>query len=265
MTTALTPSSALSVVVLAAGKGTRMRSDLPKVLQPLAGKPLLGHVLDTVHTLQAQTAVVVTGFGAQAVQDTFADHSGLRFALQEPQLGTGHAVQQALPDLPQDGACLVLYGDVPLVPAASLLPLVADAQAGALALLTVELDDPTGYGRILRAADGAVHGIVEHKDASSAQRAVRECNTGILCAPLVHLRRWLSQLRNDNAQGEYYLTDVVALAVADGVPVRASTVIDADDVLGVNDRRQLAHLERVLQTRAADRLLDAGVTLPDPT
>jgi UDP-N-acetylglucosamine pyrophosphorylase (EC 2.7.7.23)/glucosamine-1-phosphate N-acetyltransferase (EC 2.3.1.157) len=159
----------------------------------------------------------------------------------------------------------VLYGDVPLAPAASLAPLVAEAQTGALALLTVKLDDPTGYGRILRDADGAVQGIVEHKDATPTQRAVRECNTGILCAPLPALRRWLGQLRNDNAQGEYYLTDVVALAVADGVPVRASTVADADDVLGVNDRSQLAHLERVVQLRAARRLLDAGVTLADPS
>ncbi|HOI67710.1 MAG TPA: NTP transferase domain-containing protein, partial [Thiomonas arsenitoxydans] len=241
MTIAQTPSSALSVVVLAAGKGTRMRSDAPKVLQPLAGKPLLGHVLDTVHHLAAERVVVVTGFGAQRVQEAFAHQAHLRFALQEPQLGTGHAVQQALPDLPGDGVCLVLYGDVPLAPAASLAPLVAQAQTGALALLTVELDDPTGYGRILRSADGAVQGIVEHKDATPTQRAVRECNTGILCAPLPALRRWLGQLRNDNAQGEYYLTDVVALAVADGVPVRASTVADADDVLGVNDRNQLAH------------------------
>lgn len=265
MTIAQAPSSTLSVVVLAAGKGTRMRSDAPKVLQPLAGKPLLGHVLDTVHHLSAERVVVVTGFGAQRVQEAFAHQAHLRFALQEPQLGTGHAVQQALPDLPGDGVCLVLYGDVPLAPAASLAPLVAQAQTGALALLTVELDDPTGYGRILRNADGAVQGIVEHKDATPAQRAVRECNTGILCAPLPALRRWLGQLRNDNAQGEYYLTDVVALAVADGVPVRASPVADADDVLGVNDRSQLAHLERVVQLRTARRLLDAGVTLADPS
>jgi len=257
--------SPLSVVVLAAGKGTRMRSDHPKVLQPLAGKPLLGHVLDTVEQLHAERTVVVTGFGAQQVQAAFAQRPQLQFALQQPQLGTGHAVQQALPLLPADGVCLVLYGDVPLAPAHSLLPLVAQAQAGALALLTVELPDPTGYGRILRAADGAVLGIVEHKDATPAQRALRECNTGIVCAPLAALRRWLAALRNDNAQGEYYLTDIVALAVAEGVPVRASTVADADDVLGVNDRRQLAHLERVVQRRAADRLLDAGVTLADPS
>ena len=264
MTTATAPTAPLSVAVLAAGKGTRMRSDLPKVLQPLAGRPLLAHVLDTVHTLQAQTAVVVTGFGADKVQAAFARRPGLRFALQEPQLGTGHAVQQAIPLLPADGVCLVLYGDVPLVPASSLLPLIAQAQAGALALLTVELAHPDGYGRILRDTDGAVQGIVEHKDASPAQRAIHECNTGILCAPVAHLRRWLGGLGNDNAQGEYYLTDVVALAVADGVQVRAATVDDPDDVLGVNDRRQLAHLERVLQRRAADRLLDFGVTLADP-
>ena len=257
-------SPSLSVVVLAAGKGTRMRSDLPKVLQPLAGRPLLAHVLDTVHVLQAQSAVIVTGFGADRVQAEFADRPGMQFVLQEPQLGTGHAVQQAVPQLPADGVCLVLYGDVPLVPARSLLPLVAQAQAGALALLTVELDDPAGYGRVLRDAYGAVRAIVEHKDATPEERSVRECNTGILCAPVALLRRWLAKLGNDNAQGEYYLTDVVAHAVADGVAVHATRVDDADDVLGVNDRRQLAHLERVLQRRAADRLLDQGVTLADP-
>jgi bifunctional UDP-N-acetylglucosamine pyrophosphorylase/glucosamine-1-phosphate N-acetyltransferase len=257
-------ASPLCVVVLAAGKGTRMRSDVPKVLQPLAGKPLLGHVLDTVQHLAADHVVVVTGFGAQQVQQAFAHQPRLRFALQEPQLGTGHAVQQALPELPDHGVCLVLYADVPLVGASSLAPMVAQARAGALALLTVELPDPTGYGRILRSAGGAVQGIVEHKDATPQQRAIRECNTGILCAPLPQLRRWLARLRNDNAQGEYYLTDVVALAVADGVPVHASTVADADDVLGVNDRGQLAHLERVVQRRAARRLLDSGVTLADP-
>ncbi|MGC9236848.1 MAG: bifunctional UDP-N-acetylglucosamine diphosphorylase/glucosamine-1-phosphate N-acetyltransferase GlmU [Thiomonas sp.] len=264
MSTVPTPASPLCVVVLAAGKGTRMRSDSPKVLQPLAGKPLLGHVLGTVHQLAAERTVVVTGFGAQQVQQAFAHQPHLRFALQEPQLGTGHAVQQALPELPDHGVCLVLYGDVPLVSAASLVPMVAQARAGALALLTVELPDPTGYGRILRGAGGAVQGIVEHKDATPEQRAIRESNTGILCAPLPQLRRWLGQLRNDNAQGEYYLTDVVALAVADGVPVQAFTVADTDDVLGVNDRKQLAHLERVVQQRAANRLLESGVTLADP-
>lgn len=265
MTTPTPNPSPLSVVVLAAGKGTRMRSGLPKVLQPLAGRPLLAHVLDTVHALQAQTAVVVAGFGADAVRAEFGDRAGLRFVLQEPQLGTGHAVQQAVPALPADGVCLVLYGDVPLVPAGSLLALVAQARAGALALLTVELADPAGYGRVLRDAAGAVRAIVEHKDATPAQRAVRECNTGILCAPVALLRGWLGRLRSDNAQNEYYLTDVVAHAVADGVAVHATGVDDADDVLGVNDRRQLAHLERVLQRRAADRLLDQGVTLADPT
>ncbi|OYV39540.1 MAG: UDP-N-acetylglucosamine diphosphorylase/glucosamine-1-phosphate N-acetyltransferase, partial [Thiomonas sp. 20-64-5] len=264
MTTSTASSPALSVVVLAAGKGTRMRSDLPKVLQPLAGKPLLGHVLDTAHQLAAERVVVVTGFGAQRVQQAFADQPHLRFALQEPQLGTGHAVQQALADLPDDGVCLVLYGDVPLAPAASLVPLVAEAQAGALAVLTVELGDPTGYGRILRSADGAVQGIVEHKDATPAQRAVRECNTGILCAPLPHLRRWLGQLRNDNAQGEYYLTDVVRLAVADGCPVRAHRISDALQVAGVNSPAQLAELERALQRRRAQAMIEQGVRLADP-
>lgn len=241
-----------------------MRSAAPKVLQPLAGRPLLAHVLDTAHALDAERVAVVTGFGAEQVQAAFDHDERLRFTLQEPQLGTGHAVQQALPQLPADGLCLVLYGDVPLVPADALRPLVAAAREGALALLTVALDDPTGYGRILRDNGSAVRGIVEHKDATAEQRAVRECNTGILCAPLAKLRGWLDAVRNDNAQGEYYLTDVVAMAVADGVPVHASVVADADAVLGVNDRRQLAHLERVVQRRAADRLLDAGVTLADP-
>lgn len=254
----------LSVIVLAAGKGTRMRSAHPKVLQPLAGRPLLAHVLETAWALQPQHLVVVTGFGAEQVQAAFAGDARLQFARQEPQLGTGHAVQQALPLLPEAGVALVLYGDVPLVPAAALAPLVRAAREGALALLSVELDDPSGYGRILRDGSGAVTGIVEHKDASAEQRAIRECNTGMLCAPLAQLRQWVARLRNDNAQGEYYLTDVVALAAADGVAVQALRVADPDSVLGVNDRRQLAHLERVVQARAAAALLDAGVTLADP-
>ncbi len=256
-------ASFLQVVILAAGKGTRMRSALPKVLQPLAGRPLLAHVLATAQALRAQRPIVVIGHGAEAVQSRFAAAS-VDFTLQSPQLGTGHAVLQAAPLLDDAAVVLVLYGDVPLVQAAALAPLVDIAAGGHLALLTVQLPDPAGYGRIVRNAAGEVERIVEHKDASVAERGINEVNTGILAAPAAALKRWLGQLRCDNAQGEYYLTDIVALAIADGVAVQAVTAPDAHDTLGVNDRAQLAQLERLMQLRQASALLAAGVTLADP-
>ena len=253
----------LHVVVLAAGRGTRMRSARPKVLQPLAGRALLAHVLDTAAQLDAQRRIVVVGHGAEQVQAAFAD-SALHFCLQQPQLGTGHAVQQAAAAFADDAVVLVLYGDVPLVRASTLQPLLDAARSGALGLLSVELADPGGYGRIVRDAAGQVQRIVEHKDADRAELAIREVNTGILAAPGALLRRWVAALRDDNAQHEFYLTDVVALARADGVAVHASVAAHADETLGVNDRSQLAALERIVQRRHADALLAAGVTLADP-
>ncbi|MDR4124395.1 bifunctional UDP-N-acetylglucosamine diphosphorylase/glucosamine-1-phosphate N-acetyltransferase GlmU [Yanghanlia caeni] len=257
----------LNIVILAAGLGKRMQSDLPKVLHRIAGRPMLAHVLDAARQLQPARIVVVTGHGAEQVQAAFQGEAGVVFALQQPQQGTGHAVQQALPHLLEGNgdadATLVLYGDVPLVQAETLSGLL-QARAGGLALLTETVDDPTGYGRIVRNAAGNVERIVEHKDATDAQRAIREVNTGILAAPTARLRDWLGRISNDNAQGEYYLTDVVALAVADGVPVHAAQPAAAWETLGVNSRLQQAQLERAWQQEQARRQLEAGVTLADP-
>ncbi len=254
----------LEVVVLAAGQGTRMRSDLPKVLQPLAGQPLLGHVLDTAEALKADRVHVVGGHGGEAVPDAFSGRGGIQWVEQAEQLGTGHAVEQAMPGVPDDAVVLVLYGDVPLIEPATLEQLVAPAREGAVAVLTVDMIDPTGYGRILRDQEGRVLRIVEEKDASPQEQAIREVNTGLMAAPAARLRTWLSALDNDNAQGEFYLTDVVGLAVAEGVPVEPVPAGGTDEVLGINDRRQLADAERALRRRRADRLLAAGVTLADP-
>ncbi|MBW4049286.1 MAG: bifunctional UDP-N-acetylglucosamine diphosphorylase/glucosamine-1-phosphate N-acetyltransferase GlmU [Proteobacteria bacterium] len=253
----------MQVVVLAAGKGTRMRSAHPKVLQPLAGRPLLAHVLHTASALAAQRAIIVVGHGAEKVRAQFAP-AGVEFVVQAPQLGTGHAVLQAAPLLDDTAVVLVLYGDVPLVRPATLAPLLDIAASGHLALLTVTLNDPTGYGRIMRDTAGVVQRIVEHKDAGPAERAIGEVNTGIVAAPAGLLKRWVAGLRNDNAQGEYYLTDIVALARAEGVPVQAVACADPDETLGVNDRAQLAQLERIVQGRQAQELLAEGVTLADP-
>ena len=252
----------LEILILAAGKGTRMRSDLPKVLHRLAGRPLLGHVVDTARALGAAQTCVVYGYGGDAVPQALADET-LTFVMQAEQHGTGHAVKQALPRLADAGVTLVLYGDVPLTRAATLKPLVAAAQAGKLGLLTVTLAQPDGYGRIVRDG-GRVVRIVEHKDATPGERAITEVNTGILAVATRDLKRWIGELRNDNAQGEYYLTDIVALAVRDGVEVATCQPDDAWEVLGVNSKAQLAALERVHQSETARALLDAGVTLLDP-
>jgi bifunctional UDP-N-acetylglucosamine pyrophosphorylase/glucosamine-1-phosphate N-acetyltransferase len=255
---------ALNVVVMAAGKGTRMKSALPKVLHVLAGRSLLNHVLQATAELGAARTVVITGHGAEAVEATLAG-GGVRFARQMPQLGTGHAVQQAVPQLDDANATtLILNGDVPLIRGATAAALARACGGRQLALLTIELGDATGYGRILRDADGNVLGIVEHKDASAAQRAIREIYTGMMSAPTAALKRWLSALKNDNAQGEYYLTDVVALAVAEGTRVVASAAADETEVLGVNSPLQLADLERRYQRRQAETLMEAGVRLADP-
>lgn len=253
----------MNVVILAAGQGKRMRSDLPKVLHPLAGKPLLGHVIDTAHGLGDSRCVVVYGHGGDRVRAAFeGSRHRLDWALQSPQLGTGHAVQQAVPFLDDAAATLVLYGDVPLTRVESLRRLV-EVAAGGLGVLTVEMPDPAGYGRIVR-QDGRLVRIVEHKDASPDERMIREVNTGILVAPTPLLKQWLTRLRNDNAQAEYYLTDVIAMAVADGVPVATAAPDHRWETLGVNSKTQLAELERIHQRNLADALLDAGVTLADP-
>ena len=252
----------LDIVILAAGQGTRMRSALPKVLHPVAGKSMLGHVIDTARTLQPQSVQVVIGHGAEKVRERLAADD-LNFVIQAEQLGTGHAVAQALPQLGAD-TVLILYGDVPLIEAATLQRLLALVNDDQLGLLTVELADPTGYGRIVRDAQGVVQAIVEHKDASDAQRQIREGNTGILAVPGNRLADWLGRLSNSNAQGEYYLTDVIAMAVADGLVVATERAADEMEVLGANDRIQLSQLERHYQYRAARRLMAQGVTLIDP-
>lgn len=255
----------LNIVILAAGLGKRMQSSLPKVLHPIAGKSMLAHVLDQARLLKPQRIVVVVGHGADAVKAAFADQPDLDFVLQSPQQGTGHAVMQAAPLLDDDAksATLVLYGDVPLVRADTLRSLLSSRGDG-MAVLTEKLADPTGYGRIVRNAGGQVQRIVEHKDASADELAICEVNTGIVAAPTVHLKRWLSQLRNDNAQGEYYLTDIVGLSVADNVPVGAAHPGASWETLGVNSRVQQAQLERIWQAEQANRLLEQGVTLADP-
>jgi bifunctional UDP-N-acetylglucosamine pyrophosphorylase/glucosamine-1-phosphate N-acetyltransferase len=252
----------LEILILAAGKGTRMRSEMPKVLHKLAGKPLLGHVVDTTHALGATQTCVVYGFGGEAVPKAMADDK-LTFVLQAEQHGTGHAVKQALPLLADDSVTLVLYGDVPLTHTATLQPLVEAANAGRLGLLTVTLAHPDGYGRIVR-ENGTVARIVEHKDASPAERAIQEVNTGILAVATRHLKQWIAELKNDNAQQEYYLTDIIALAVRSGMEVETHQPAFEWEVLGVNSKAQLAELERIHQNEIAQALLQDGVTLMDP-
>jgi len=250
------------VVILAAGQGKRMNSDLPKVLHPLAGKPMLVHVIDTARELASERICVVHGHGGDQVKAALSGDD-LAYALQMPQLGTGHALQQALPHLTKAPVTLVLYGDVPLVRTSTLRALLEAAGKG-VAVLTAELPDPTGYGRILRNKAGRVTGIVEQKDATAVQRRICEINTGIMALPTVKLAQWLPKLQNRNAQKEYYLTDVIALAVKDRVPVVGVKSGDAGETEGVNSRVQLARLERVYQQRLAAQLLEAGVTMIDP-
>ena len=261
----------LDVVILAAGQGKRMNSALPKVLHRLAGKPLLGHVLDTARTLAAERICVVYGHGGDQVQ-TALQAPDLSWAIQSPQLGTGHAVLQAMPQLAADfsvnssassSITLVLYGDVPLIQADTLQRLLSAAEQGGLTLLTAHLDNPKGYGRIVREA-GKVTCIVEEKDATETQRQIKEINTGILVAPTAALARWLPTLGNRNAQGEYYLTDIVAMAVQEGLPIVTAHPEHLWEVDGVNSQVQLATLERVYQLTVANRLLDSGVGLADP-
>ena len=251
---------------MAAGKGTRMKSSKPKVLHRLGGRALAQHVIDTAAGVSARSVVVITGHGAEVVEAGLCapDSLTLSYVRQEPQLGTGHAVQQALPVLPDDGVTLVLSGDVPLTRPETLQALLDLCGGERLALLTLSMDDPTGYGRIVRGDDGSVRAIVEQKDASPEQRAIQEIYSGIMAVPTRWLRIWLGRLDNQNAQGEYYLTDVVKFAVADGQKVQAHRITDALQVAGVNSPVQLAELERAYQRRRAEALMEQGVRLADP-
>ncbi|ABF07072.1 bifunctional UDP-N-acetylglucosamine pyrophosphorylase / glucosamine-1-phosphate N-acetyltransferase [Cupriavidus metallidurans] len=253
----------MNIVILAAGMGKRMNSALPKVLHPVAGQPMLSHVLDTARTLSPSRLVVVVGHGAELVRKAVGADD-VAFAEQAQQLGTGHAVMQALPLLDDSQPTLVLYGDVPLTSVDTLKGLVQAAGAERLGVLTVEMPDPTGYGRIVRDAAGNIVRIVEQKDASEDVRAIREINTGIIVCPTAHLRQWLATLRNDNSQGEYYLTDTIERAVNDGVEVVSAQPAALWETLGVNSKVQLAEIERIHQRNIAQRLLEAGVTLLDP-
>ena len=253
----------LSVVILAAGQGKRMKSDLPKVLQPLAGRPMLTHVIDAARALGAADIHVVYGHGGERVRDTLHGDD-LRWALQAEQQGTGHAVMQAMPAIGDDARVLVLYGDVPLVRPETLRRLLDAAGDGRLALLSVRMKAPAGYGRVIRDRGRRVVRIVEHRDANAKERAIDEVNTGLLAAPAAHLRRWLDGITNDNAQGEYYLTDVVVQAVKNGFGIEAVVADSEDEVLGVNDKMQLAEVEAVNRRRRAEELMAQGVTLVDP-
>lgn len=256
----------LNIVILAAGQGKRMQSNLPKVLHPIAGRPMLTHVLDSARALGAQCIVVVVGHGAEQVKQAYAVQPDLQFALQQPQLGTGHAVLQAVPLLQEsdtNDVTIILYGDVPLVQPDTLRALLT-ARADGVAILTEILPDATGYGRIVRDSKGNVTAIVEHKDATPEQRAIQEVNTGIMAVPTRHLKSWLAKLTNNNAQGEYYLTDIIGMAVAEGVSVNVAHPAASFETLGVNSRLQQAELERLWQRELARRQLEAGVTIVDP-
>ena len=257
----------LSIIILAAGQGTRMRSTLPKVLHPLAGRPLLEHVIDAAEALGADSIHIVYGHGGEQVRERLAARR-LTWVEQTEQLGTGHAVAQALPAVPDGDRVLVLYGDVPLIGTDTLGRLLAAADGGRFGLLTAELADPSGYGRILRdapaAAGGRVTGIVEQKDATPEQLCIHEINTGFLAVDAAPLKRWVARLGNGNSQGEYYLTDVIAQAAAEGMAIETIAPHTLVEILGVNNRAQLAELEREYQYRQAHRLLHAGVTLHDP-
>jgi bifunctional UDP-N-acetylglucosamine pyrophosphorylase/glucosamine-1-phosphate N-acetyltransferase len=253
----------LSVVILAAGQGKRMKSDLPKVLQPLAGRPILSHVLDAAKFLGASAIHVVYGHGGDRVKQKLS-HEPVNWVLQAEQLGTGHAVAQAITAIPDEHQVLVLYGDVPLVRKATLEQLIKSSSANAVGLLTVVLADPTGYGRVVRDGAGNVVRIVEQKDANTKERAIDEVNTGLIAAPAGSLRKWLAALRNDNAQGEYYLTDIIVMAVRDGLRINPVIAPTEAEVLGVNDKVQLAQLEGALRAERATQLMLQGATLADP-
>ena len=252
----------LSIIILAAGQGTRMRSDLPKVLQPLAGKPLLAHVLACAKALAADDVCVVYGHGGEAVQAELSEPN-IRWALQAEQLGTGHAVQQAMPEAPDENRVLILAGDVPLLMPATLERLLVETPLNEMAVLTVDMDDPTGYGRIVRAND-SVQCIVEQKEANEKQCGISEINTGVILCPGDKLKNWLASLGNDNSQGEYYLTDVIAMSVADDVKVHGIKADSSVEVMGINDKKQLAESERALQARLVDELMQEGVGFADP-
>ena len=253
----------LNVIVLAAGQGKRMHSDLPKVLHRLGGRSLLGRVVDTARTLQAAKIVVVYGHGGEQVRQAFATDAGLIWAEQKEQLGTGHAVKQAMPHVDPDSDVLIVYGDVPLIEAKSLR-LLLESSRETLGVMTAVVEDASGYGRIVRDAAGRVLRIVEQKDATEAERAIREWNTGFLATRAARLSGWLARVKNENAQKEYYLTDVIGLAVADGLAVKTTQPANVWEVEGVNSKRQLAQLERIHQRDVANGLLEQGVTLADP-
>lgn len=253
----------LSVVILAAGKGTRMYSDLPKVLHPIAGKPMVKHVIDTAKQLQAHQIHLIYGHGGDLLQQRLADEP-VNWVLQAEQLGTGHAMQQAAPYFEDDENILMLYGDAPLITPETLTKLVAAKPENGIALLTVVLANPTGYGRIIR-ENGSVVAIVEQKDATPEQRAIQEINTGVMVASGASFKKWLAQLDNNNAQGEFYITDVIAMANRDGYQVEAVQADDLMEVEGANNRLQLAALSRYYQKREAEKLMLAGVTIVDPT
>ena len=252
-----------SVIILAAGKGTRMRSSLPKVLQPLAGRPLLGHVIETAKKLNAQNIITIFGHGGDLVQQAFIQEN-VQWVEQAEQLGTGHAVKVTLPVLPSDGVSLILSGDVPCISQETLEKLLAVSRETGIGLVTLTLADATGYGRIVR-ENNKIQAIVEHKDANDTQRQIQEINTGIYCVSNAKLHQWLPRLSNNNAQGEYYLTDIVAMAIADGLEVASVEPERAFEVEGVNDRVQLAALEREFQAYQAKKLMQQGVHLIDPS
>jgi bifunctional UDP-N-acetylglucosamine pyrophosphorylase/glucosamine-1-phosphate N-acetyltransferase len=256
-------SAPLEIVILAAGQGKRMYSDTPKVLHHLAGRPLLAHVLESAHTLKPVAVHVVYGHGGEQVREAFAQ-AGVNWARQAEQQGTGHAVAQATPAVSDQATVLVLYGDVPLIRSQTLQELLKAAGSGSLALLTAQLEQPAGYGRIIRDTAGQVARIVESKDATPEEAAVREVNTGFLAAPAAKLKKWLAGLRNHNAQGEYYLTDIIAMAVAEGVPIATRSPRDISEILGVNSKQELAQVERIHQKQQAEKLMQQGVTLRDP-
>lgn len=253
----------LSVIILAAGQGTRMRSRLPKVLHAIGGQPMLAHVIATARTLEPSAVHIVYGHGGAQVRAALQDLP-VTWVEQTQQLGTGHAVAQALPQIPDDDVVLVLYGDVPLTQAGTLKHLLSAAQGGALGLMTAHLDDPSGYGRIIRDAQGDVIAIVEHKDASDEQRRINEINTGMLAVNAAQLRRWVAALDNNNSQSEFYLTDIIAMAVRDGVAVQTVHPAAISEIMGINNRAQLAELERIYQRQRAEQLMLQGVTLRDP-